>query len=59
MKRLIELPKIEYRKIRFRQTKGTMKQFIDEEGYLCYDEEEYLNWKPKKAGRKIKLKEVK
>jgi hypothetical protein len=56
VKRLIELPEIEYRKIRFRQTKGTMKQFIDEEGYLCYDEEEYRNWKPRKAGRKIKLK---
>ena len=56
MKRLAELPHNEYRKIRDRQKKGTMRELIDEYGYLCIDEEEYKNWKPKKAGRKITVK---
>lgn len=35
-----------------RQQRGRMTQLFDEEGYTCYDEEEFENWKPKKIGRK-------
>ena len=52
MKRLIELPLSEASKIRSRQKKGTMSELYDDEDYLCFDEIEYENWKPKKNGRK-------
>lgn len=42
-------------KIRDRQIKGTMNEYTDEQGYLCYSQQEFDNWKPKKVGRKIKF----
>ena len=38
-------------RIRKRQSKGTMSDLVDGEGYICCDENELKNWKPKKAGR--------
>lgn len=52
MKRLISLSETEARKIRKRQENGTMSELYDSDLYLCYDEKEYKNWKPKKVGRK-------
>ena len=54
LKRIIELPYNEARKIRARQNVGTMKEYYDKEQYLCYDEEELKNYKPKKRGRLAK-----
>ena len=54
MKRLVELTHSEAQKIRSRQLKGTMKELYDQENYLCFDEIEYKNWKPRKNGRKPK-----
>lgn len=53
LKRIIELTYNEARKIRARQKVGTMKEYYDEEQYLCYDEEELKTYKPKKSGRPI------
>lgn len=54
MKRLVDLTHSEAQKIRSRQLNGTMKELYDAEYYLCFDENEYKNWKPKKLGRKPK-----
>jgi fibrillarin-like rRNA methylase len=59
MKRLIELSHSEASKIRARQNNGTMSELYDCEKYLCYDEQEYKEWKPKKSGRKPKNTESK
>lgn len=56
IKRLISLKHSEASKIRSRQLNGTMKEYFDDEKYLCFDEEEYNMWKPKKNGRKPKTK---
>ena len=53
LKRIIELPYNEARKIRARQKVGTMKEYYDDDQYLCFDEEELKNYKPKKIGRPI------
>ena len=53
LKRIIELTYNEARKIRARQKGGTMKEYYDKEQYLCFDEEELKNYKPKKRGRPI------
>lgn len=50
--RLNDLPRNDARKIRARQLYGTMKVEYDDQGYICYDEDEYRAWKPKKSGRK-------
>ena len=52
MKRLIDLSHTEACKIRKRQLSGTMSEFYDDQNYLCFDEKELKNWKPKKSGRK-------
>lgn len=52
--RLMSLTHKEASKIRDRQKKGTMKSYYDDELYLCYDDEELKNWKPRKNGRKPK-----
>lgn len=52
MKRLIDLTFSEASKIRARQKNGTMTELFDNEQYLCFDEEELKNWKPRKNGRK-------
>lgn len=54
LKRIIGLPYNEARKVRARQKVGTMKEYYDEEKYLCYDEKELKNYKPKKRGRPSK-----
>lgn len=54
LKRLNELTKKERNKLSMRMKNGTLKKHIDEFGYLCYDEQELTEWKPKKFGRKIK-----
>lgn len=54
MKRLSEMSHNEMRKIRDRQRKGTMSELYDKQNYLCFDEREYAEWKPKKNGRKPK-----
>ena len=54
LKRIIELPYNEARKIRARQKVGTMKEYYDKEKYLCFKEEELKNYKPRKIGRPVK-----
>lgn len=54
LKRLISLSRKDANKIRDRQLKGTMNEYFDDELYLCYDDEELENWKPRKNGRKPK-----
>ena len=54
IKRLVSLPYRDARRIRERQKAGTMTEFYDDEQYLCYSEEEYINYKPKKSGRPAK-----
>lgn len=54
LKRIIELNYNEARKIRARQKVGTMKEYYDEEKYLCFDEEELKSYKPRKDGRPAK-----
>lgn len=54
LKRIIELSYNEARKIRARQKVGTMKEYYDEEKYICFDEEELKNYKPRKYGRHAK-----
>ena len=58
IKRLKDLSKTLYARYRARQLAGTMIEYIDEQGYICYDEEEAANYVPKKNGRKIKKSEV-
>lgn len=52
--RLVNLTKSQANKIRERQKKGTMAEHFDSENYLCFDQQEFDNWKPKKVGRKAK-----
>lgn len=52
MERLINLDRIEASKIRARQKSGSMKEYYDNEGYLCYSKEELENWEKRKVGRK-------
>lgn len=52
LKRVISLPHSEAMKIYARINNGTMKEYFDDEEYLCYDKEELKNWKSKKVGRK-------
>lgn len=52
--RLNSLPRNEYHRIRRRQRVGTMKSYLDEDGYVCCDKEELDNYKPKKNGRRPK-----
>lgn len=54
IKRLISLPYRDAHRIRERQKAGTMKEYYDREHYLCYSEDDYINYKPKKCGRKPK-----
>lgn len=57
MKRLNELRKCNNNLaqiITMRQKLGSMSKFIDKDGYVCYDETELAEWKPKKVGRKSK-----
>ena len=55
LKRIAELPRDEAARIRARQAKGTMAVYFDAENYICYDADEFANWKPKKIGRKPKI----
>lgn len=43
-------------RIRNAQVKGRLKRFVDNEGYLCYDVDEYNDYKanPRKTGRPLK-----
>ena len=43
-------------KIVQRQRRGRMSYIVDEQGYVCYDDEELRNWIPRRAGRKAKLR---
>lgn len=52
LKRLTDLHTCDANKIRARQKSGTMKEYFDEQGYLCFSEEELKNWQPRKIGRK-------
>ena len=55
LKRVVDLPTItESAKIYARLRNRTMTYYEDEEGYAMYDEDELLNYKPKKSGRKSK-----
>lgn len=54
LKRIIELPYNEARKIRARQKVGTMKEYYDDDQYLCFEEDELKNYKPRKDGRPAK-----
>ena len=54
LKRIIELSYNEARKIRARQKVGTMKEYYDDDQYLCFDEEELKIYKPRKDGRPAK-----
>ena len=55
LKRLNELTRKERNRLTMRMKRGILKKYIDEEGYLCYKEEELNTWQPRKAGRKIKI----
>ena len=54
IKRVFSLPPAKARKIRARQKNGTMKEIYDDDCFICFDVEEYNNWKPLKRGRKAK-----
>ena len=54
IKKVFSMPHSEAVKIRSRQQKGTMKEIFDDDCCICFDVDEYNNWKPKKAGRKTK-----
>lgn len=54
LNRLVNLTKSDAVKIRRRQLRGSMKEYYDDELYLCYDTVELNEWKPKKVGRKAK-----
>lgn len=56
IKRICELNKTEASKIRARQKNGTMEEYYDDDCYICYDVDEYKNWKPRKNGRKVKMR---
>ena len=56
IKRVYELSKSESAKIRARQKSGTMSEIYDDDCYICFDVDEYQNWKPLKRGRKAKQK---
>lgn len=44
-------------KIKHRQKAGTMTEFIDDDGYLCFSKSEYENWSARKRGRKLKRRD--
>lgn len=52
LKRLTSCSTTDYRAIRARQRRGTLSEYYDEQGYVCYDENELKDWKPAKRGRK-------
>lgn len=52
LKRLISLSHTEATRIRNRQIVGTMTEFYDDDGYLCYDEDDLNGYKPRKRGRR-------
>lgn len=54
LKRLKDLEKKQRDKLSMRMKNGTLNKHIDEDGYLCYDDQELMKWKSKKVGRKIK-----
>lgn len=54
IKRVFEMLPTDARKIRARQKNGTMTEIYDDDGFICYDVDEYNSWKPKKRGRKAK-----
>ena len=55
LQRLKNLHISDANKIRARQKSGTMGEYFDEEGYLCFSISEYNSWQPKKTGRKAIL----
>lgn len=56
LKRVIDMPTlVESKRIYARFKKGTMTYYEDDEGYACYDEDELLNYKPPRVGRKSLL----
>lgn len=52
----ISNPKL-YHTIRARQRVGSMKEYLDNEGNLCYDENELHTYVADKGGRPPKLRE--
>ena len=57
LKRVSELTANQRAIIYQRIKTGRLNKYQDEDGYCCYDDEELKAWKPKKRGRKVKLKE--
>lgn len=56
LKRVIDMPTlVESKRVYARFKKGTMTYYEDGEGYACYDEDELINYKPPRAGRKSLL----
>lgn len=55
LKRIAELSRTEASRIRARQNQKTMSVYFDDENYMCFDLDEYNNWKSKKVGRKPKF----
>lgn len=51
IKRLCDCKHSFSQKIRARQKSGTMTEYYDDEGYVCFDEDELEIYKPKKKGR--------
>ena len=45
-----------FMRIAQRQRRGRMGYYVDEQGYVCYDADELKMWKPRKNGRKAKLR---
>lgn len=54
LKRLKDQPHSKAVLIRYRQNTGKLKEYKDKQGYLCYNEEEFLAYVPSKNGRKPK-----
>lgn len=59
LKRVVDLPNIiEIKKVYRRICTGAMTYYEDDNGYVCYDEEEYINFTPRKSGRKPKMSKL-
>ena len=59
LKRLVDIPYPLKHSVRNAQSRGRLKKYIDEDGYLCVNLDELTEYKKtrKKCGRPIKIME--
>ena len=56
-RRVVDLS-IEERSVVYQRMKyGSIHKYYDDENYLCFDDSELANWKPRKRGRKPIMEE--